>query len=141
VNSSGVYHGVATVSGVLRGGLGVADLLRATFPPGSVTGAPKIRAMQIIDELEGALRGPYCGAVGYLSDCGRSVWNVAIRTATLSGTDHAGGAIELVYPVGAGIVADSNPAHEWDETMHKAGVLMAALGLNEPRPSGSGPSA
>lgn len=132
--SPGVYHGVATVSGVLREGLSVADLLRATFPPGSVTGAPKIRAMQIIDELEQRPRGFYCGAVGYLSDCGKSAWNVAIRTATLRPIAPAG-TLEVTYPVGAGIVADSNPAHEWEETMHKAGVLMAALGVPRDTPS------
>lgn len=137
MHPDGVYHGVATVSGTLRAGLNPADLLRATFPPGSVTGAPKIRAMQIIDELERSPRGPYCGAVGFLSDCGRSAWNVAIRTAMLSAPASSAGELDVVYPVGAGIVADSDPAREWEETMHKAGALMAVLAPQGSRPSRS----
>lgn len=110
---AGVCHTVGTVSAAMREGVTPADLLRATFPPGSVTGAPKVRAMQVIEELEGFRRGVYCGSIGMLSDCGLSSWNVAIRTATVSG-----GALE--YPVGAGIVADSDPAHEWRETLEKS---------------------
>jgi len=75
-----VYHGVATIEGQLRDDVTFADLLRATFPSGSVTGAPKIRAMQIIDELEPCARGPYCGAIGYLAADGSMQFNVAIRT-------------------------------------------------------------
>lgn len=136
-----ILHGVATVSGTLRKGMGVADLLRATFPPGSVTGAPKIRAMQIIDALEPVRRGPYCGCVGYASDSGDSAWNVAIRTAAItcqpgSTAEHARGVID--YSVGAGIVAESDPAREWEETMHKAGILRKAFpesfAPTEPRP-------
>lgn len=124
----GVYHGVATVTGVVRRGLDVADILRATFPPGSVTGAPKIRAMQMIDELEPLRRGPYCGCVGYVSDCGHFAWNVAIRTAMLApaGPTH-GAPLDVAYPVGAGIVAQSEPDDEWRETIDKAGVLRRAL--------------
>lgn len=125
---AGVIHGVATVSGRLREGVGQAELLRATFPPGSVTGAPKVRAMQIIDELEPVRRGPYCGSVGFVSDCGRACWNVAIRTAALtfdagSTPERARGVMD--YSVGAGIVADSDPAEEWRETLAKARMLEA----------------
>jgi para-aminobenzoate synthetase component 1 len=112
-----IVHGVATVEGRLRAGLTVIDLLRACFPGGSVTGAPKIRAMQVIDELEGEPRGPYTGSIGYISDCGNAAFNIAIRTALV-----ADGVIE--FPVGAGIVADSDPSAEWEETIAKAGVLL-----------------
>ncbi len=117
---AGVAHGVATVSGLLREGVGPGGLLRATFPAGSVTGAPKIRAMQIIDELETFDRGLYCGAIGMLSDCGHASWNVAIRTATISGG-------RLVYPVGAGIVADSVASQEWEETLQKSEAFARVL--------------
>jgi anthranilate/para-aminobenzoate synthase component I len=125
----GVWQGVATVSGTVRAGLDLADVLRATFPPGSVTGAPKIRAMQIIDELEPVPRGPYCGAIGFISDCGRAAFNVAIRTAVLhSRAPGAGpdGPWTLDYSVGAGIVADSRPDLEWRETLAKAGALLGS---------------
>jgi para-aminobenzoate synthetase component 1 len=117
-----VYHGVATVEGVLRRGVGFVDLLRATFPGGSVTGAPKIRAMQIIDELEPVRRGPYCGAIGYLAADGSMQFNVAIRTmVSKDGLVHV--------PVGGGIVADSDPAAEYEETLVKARAMFAALGV------------
>jgi len=125
---AGVHQGVSTISGTLRDGVGLADLLRATFPPGSITGAPKVRAMQIIDELEPVARGPYCGAIGFISDSGRVALNVAIRTALRAGTPGPadrgsviGGTLD--YSVGAGIVADSEPESEWNETMTKADVL------------------
>jgi para-aminobenzoate synthetase component 1 len=133
---AGVIHGVATVSGRLRARVGLADLLRATFPPGSVTGAPKVRAMQIIDELEPVRRGPYCGSVGFVSDCGRACWSVAIRTATLtceSGSDANSARGTLDYSVGAGIVADSDPEAEWEETLSKARML-DALGADGAAP-------
>jgi para-aminobenzoate synthetase component I len=118
-----VYHGVATVEGVLRDDVTFLDLLRATFPGGSVTGAPKIRAMQIIDELEPTRRGPYCGAIGYLSADGHIELNVAIRTMILKdGLAHV--------PVGGGIVADSDPAAEYEETLVKARAMFAALGVS-----------
>ena len=116
-----VLHGVATIEGNLRDGVGLLDVLAATFPSGSVTGAPKIRAMQIIDELEPDARGVYCGAVGHLDPDGSMQFNVAIRTATL-----ANGVLEI--PVGGGIVADSDPAAEFDETLVKAAALLAAAG-------------
>jgi para-aminobenzoate synthetase component 1 len=117
----GDFQGVATVRGRLREGLDTADLLCATFPGGSVTGAPKIRAMQIIDELEPVARGPYCGAIGLVSDTGDVMLNVAIRTAMV-----ADGRLE--YSVGAGIVAESGPGAEWAETMDKAGVILGLAG-------------
>ncbi len=116
-----VLQATSTVSGTLRRGLSHADLLAATFPPGSVTGTPKIRAMQLIDELEPTPRGFYCGAIGWIDDSGDMELNVAIRTAVIAGG-------ELHYHVGAGIVADSDPDAEWDETLDKAGVLAGVLG-------------
>jgi para-aminobenzoate synthetase component 1 len=116
--AAGVYQGAATVEGRLRPGLDTADLLAATFPGGSVTGAPKVRAMQIIGELEPSERGPYCGAIGMVSDSGDVTLNIAIRTALVSEG-------RLDYSVGAGIVAESDPAAEWAETMDKAGIVSA----------------
>ncbi len=117
-----VLHGAATVAGVPRRGLTFVDLLRATFPGGSITGAPKIRAMQIIDELEPVRRGPYCGGIGWVGSNRRLEFNVAIRTVTLKdGTAYV--------PVGGGIVADSDPAAEYDETLVKATAMFAALGV------------
>ena len=126
-----VHHGVAQVTGRLRPEVSFGDLLRATFPGGSVTGAPKIRAMQVIDELEPVRRGPYCGAIGFLSDCGRVGLSIAIRTIALSGRRDEGAWDWLVgtldYGTGAGIVADSDPLAEYDESVDKAAVLHMAL--------------
>lgn len=116
-----ILHGVATVEGLLRKDVGLVKLLAATFPSGSVTGAPKIRAMQIIDELEPEPRGVYCGAMGYLDPDGSLTFNVAIRTATLARG-------RLVIPVGGGIVAESDPLAELDETYVKARALLTAAG-------------
>ena len=117
-----VYHGAATIEGTLRDDVNLVDLLRATFPGGSVTGAPKIRAMQIIDELEPVRRGPYCGAIGYLSVDGHIELNVAIRTMIVEqGRVH--------IPVGGGIVVDSDPVAEYEETLVKARAMFAALGV------------
>jgi para-aminobenzoate synthetase component 1 len=118
-----VYHGVATVEGVLRPDVTFAGLLRATFPGGSVTGAPKVRAMEIIDELEPTRRGPYCGAIGYLDSDGTIEFNVAIRTMTVT----SDGLVHV--PVGGGIVADSDPAAEFEETQVKAAAMLAALNV------------
>src|SRR5205085_6352318 len=79
-----VYHGVATIEGQLRKDVGLVELLRATFPGGSVTGAPKISAMEIIEEFEPVRRGPYCGAIGYLSADGQMQFNIAIRTIVVN---------------------------------------------------------
>jgi para-aminobenzoate synthetase component 1 len=121
-----VYHGVAGIEGQLREEVGFVDILRATFPGGSVTGAPKIRAMQIIDELEGVRRGPYCGAIGYIAGDGTMEFNVAIRTMIAEG-----GRVHV--PVGGGIVADSNPHDEYLETLVKAKAMFAALGAELPK--------
>ena len=116
-----VLHGVATVEGTLRPGVGFVDLLAATFPGGSITGAPKIRAMQIIDELEPVRRGPYCGAIGYLASDGSMQFNVAIRTIiTANRLAHVS--------VGGGIIADSDPLAEYAETWTKARAMLGALG-------------
>jgi para-aminobenzoate synthetase component I len=125
-----LLQGVASVSGRLRDGLTLADVIPAIFPGGSVTGAPKIRAMQIIDELEEAPRGPYCGAVGYVSDTGDAAFAMTIRTLTLRGEPSGAESIRghADYWVGAGIVADSDPAAEWRETLDKASPLRDALG-------------
>ena len=98
-----VYHGVATIEGTLRDDVTFVDLLRATFPGGSITGMPEIRAMQIIEELEPARRGPYCGAIGFISTDGHIEFNLAIRTMIAK-------AGQIHIPVGGGIVADSDPA-------------------------------
>jgi len=117
-----VHHGVGEVTGRLREGVTAGDLLRATFPGGSVTGAPKIRAMQIIDELEPFERGPYCGAIGCFSDCGAVQLNIAIRTMTIE-RDLESMASTAHYWAGAGIVADSIPRLEYEETLAKAAVV------------------
>jgi para-aminobenzoate synthetase component 1 len=106
----------STVTGTLRAGLTLADALAATFPGGSVTGCPKIRAMQIIDELEPSPRGFYCGAIGYVSATGHASFSIAIRTAIIrAGTLH--------YSTGAGITIDSDPQAEYQETLDKAAIL------------------
>jgi aminodeoxychorismate synthase component I len=117
-----VYHGVATIEGRLRDDVTFSGLLRATFPGGSVTGAPKIRAMQIIEELEPCSRGAYCGAIGYVAADGSMEFNVAIRTMTANA-----GLIHI--PVGGGIVADSQPAAEYEETLVKAKAMFDSLGI------------
>jgi para-aminobenzoate synthetase component 1 len=117
-----VYHGVATIEGILREDVTLLDVLRATFPSGSVTGAPKIRAMQIIDELEPVRRGPYCGAIGYISPTGLIEFNVAIRTMIVKDG-------QVHIPVGGGIVADSDAEAEYEETLVKAQAMFAALGV------------
>jgi len=115
-----LYHKVSEVSAELRPEIGLAALLRATFPGGSITGAPKVRAMQIIDELEPVRRGPYCGAIGYLGAGGAIELAIAIRIAVLAGG-------ELRLHVGGGIVADSDPARELAETDDKAAGWRRAL--------------
>lgn len=129
-SGAGVWHGVATVLGRLREHAGPADLLRAAFPGGSITGAPKVRAMQIIAELEDRARGPYTGSIGYISDSGRACLNIAIRTALIEGTGAGDGRPDRIddgrwsCAVGAGIVAESDPALEWEETLAKAQTVL-----------------
>jgi para-aminobenzoate synthetase component 1 len=114
-----VHHLVATVEGRLRPELGPVDVIRAMFPGGSITGAPKIRAMEIIDELEPNRRGLYTGAIGYLSRGGASAFNIAIRTILIEGN-------RASFQVGGGIVADSVPLSEYEETLTK-GIGMRAV--------------
>jgi para-aminobenzoate synthetase component 1 len=115
-----VHHLVATVEGRLRGGTTPGDIIRAVFPGGSITGAPKIRAMEIIDELEPNRRSLYTGAIGYLSRGGSSGFNIAIRTILVEG-DRA------TYQVGGGIVADSDPEAEYEETLAKGRAMKRVL--------------
>ncbi len=128
-----LWQATATVGGRLREDRTIADALWAAFPPGSITGAPKVRAMQIIDEIEMADRGPYCGCAGFVSRCGSAAFNVMIRTGVILGHGDAS-ALDafadgrLVYGVGAGIVSDSDPAAEWRETLDKARILDALTG-------------
>jgi anthranilate synthase component 1 len=119
---SHVMHIVSNVEGRLKPGLGPIDVLRATFPAGTLSGAPKVRALEIIDELETSRRGVYGGAVGYLGFDGNMDMAIAIRTAVVShGT--------LLVQAGAGIVADSVPASEWQETVNKAKAIARAAEL------------
>jgi aminodeoxychorismate synthase component I len=115
-----VHHLVSTVTGTLRPETDAIDALAACFPGGSITGAPKKRAMEIIRELEQGSRGIYCGAIGWLGYHGESSFNIAIRTLVREGG-------RLTYQVGAGIVADSDPAGEYEETLHKAAGIRLAV--------------
>jgi len=115
-----VFHLVSTVTGELNPGLGALDLLAACFPGGSITGAPKIRAMEIIAEIEPTRRGPYCGSIGWLGFDGNMDTSIVIRTYTMRGR-------RVTFQAGGGIVADSHPADEYDETIAKAAALIAGL--------------
>ncbi len=121
---SHVMHMVSNVSGRLEASKTVYDVLKACFPAGTVSGAPKIRAMEIIEELEPTKRGPYAGAVGYLSFSGNMDMCINIRTVVVS--RH-----RAFIQAGAGIVADSNPEHEYEETCNKARAMMKAIELAE----------
>ena len=123
---SHVMHLVSHVEGELRPGLTAFDLVRAAFPAGTVSGAPKVRAMEIIGELEGAPRGPYAGAVGYFGFDGAMDTCLTIRTMVGHGKT-------ISVQAGAGIVADSDPACEHQETLNKAQALLAAVVLAEAR--------
>ncbi|MGR4067516.1 anthranilate synthase component I [Halomonas sp. LR3S48] len=121
---SHVMHIVSNVTGRLKPGLSAMDVLRATFPAGTLSGAPKIRAMEIIDELEPVKRGVYSGAVGYLSWHGNMDTAIAIRTAVIKdGTLHV--------QAGAGVVADSVPELEWQETLNKGRAIFRAVAMAE----------
>ncbi len=120
-----VHHLVAEIEGRLRPDQDDLDLMVAMFPGGSITGAPKIRAMQIIEELETHRRGIYTGAVGYVGADGRSAWNIPIRTILKSGEVYS-------FNVGGGIVADSDPAAEYEETLTKALGMRRALETPSP---------
>ena len=119
---SHVQHIVSKVVGTMRSDRDAFDVLKVMLPAGTVSGAPKVRAMEIIEELEPTRRGPYAGAVGYFSNNGNADFAITIRTLT---TNHDTAAIQ----VGAGIVADSDPEKEWFETDHKSAALMKALVL------------
>lgn len=121
---SHVMHMVSNVVGELADGTSAVDLLRATFPAGTVSGAPKIRAMEIIDELEPVKRGIYAGAVGYLSWDGNMDTAIAIRTAVIHDST-------LYIQAGGGIVADSEPDLEWKETMNKGRAIFRAVAMAE----------
>ena len=119
---STVHHLASRVEGRLRGDASPADVIRALFPGGSITGAPKIRAVEIIDELEPVRRGVYTGAIGYWDASGDCDWNIAIRTiSVVRGTAY--------FHAGGGIVADSTPEGEYEETLVKATGMMRALGV------------
>jgi len=117
---SGVLQATGTIRGRLREGTTLDALLRATFPGGSITGAPKIRAEQIIAELEGEPRGYYCGSMGYVADDGMVEMSFAIRTAHVKGE-------AISIQSGAGIVADSDPGREYEETINKARAVALAI--------------
>lgn len=121
---SHVMHIVSNVIGKLQQGMSAIDVLRATFPAGTVSGAPKIRAMEIIDELEPVKRGVYSGAVGYLGWGGNMDTAIAIRTAVIKDG-------QLHIQAGAGIVYDSVPKNEWDETMNKGRAVFRAVAMAE----------
>jgi para-aminobenzoate synthetase component 1 len=115
-----VMHLVSSVTGELREGLGAVDLLEACFPGGSITGAPKIRAMEIVAELEPVRRGPYCGAIGHAGWDGSLDTGIGIRTLVVRDG-------RVTFGAGGGVVADSDPAAEYEETLAKARALVAAL--------------
>jgi anthranilate synthase component 1 len=127
---SHVMHIVSNVTGEIKPNMSAMDVLRATFPAGTVSGAPKIRAMEIIDELEPVKRGVYAGAVGYIGWSGNMDTAIAIRTAVIK--DQA-----LHIQAGAGIVYDSVPRSEWDETMNKGRAVFRAVAMAEAGLDGS----
>jgi len=118
---SHVMHIVSGVSGALRSDVSPIDVIRATFPHGTVSGAPKVRAMEIIDELEPVARGPYAGAVGYIDFSGNVDTAIALRTMVAVGGT-------AWVQAGAGVVADSDPEREYEECVEKAAAVLAAIG-------------
>ncbi len=119
-----VHHAVATVAAELDDAVDAADVIAATMPGGSITGAPKIRAMEILEELEDVRRGPYCGSAGWFGYDGDLLLNILIRTLVVQGNAAS-------FHVGGGIVADSDPDAEFEETLDKARALLAALGTEQ----------
>ena len=119
---SHVMHIVSNVEGELRPGVDWLDLLRASFPAGTLSGAPKVRAMEIIDELETVRRGPYGGCVGYIDYSGNMDMAIAIRTMLVQGDT-------ITVQSGGGVVADSDPEMEYQETLHKGRALIQAIDL------------
>lgn len=125
-----VHHMESEVVATMRPGLGLADVLRATFPGGSITGAPKIRAMEILAEVEDDERGPYTGAIGFFDGERHADLSIAIRTALWSGG-------RMLYATGGGIVADSEAGREWDETELKVDALRRSLALGAAASAGA----
>jgi anthranilate/para-aminobenzoate synthase component I len=125
-----VFHLTSNVQGRLRGDLGTVDLLRATFPGGSISGAPKVRAMEIIEELEPTRRSIYTGSVGYLGFDGNIDLNIVIRTFLVK--TPVGEPSRAYFQAGGAVVYDSDPAEEYEETMDKARALFSALGAPVP---------
>ncbi|MBL0869153.1 MAG: chorismate-binding protein, partial [Phycisphaerales bacterium] len=121
--SASILQTTGTVTGLLDPQRSTLDILRALFPGGSITGAPKIAAVKAIRSLENFARGPYCGCLGFLSTSGHACFNITIRTALIDQTT-------LTWPVGAGIVADSNPDTEWQETLDKARAILTLCDNN-----------
>ncbi|GGD13646.1 anthranilate synthase component I family protein [Aquisalinus flavus] len=122
---AGVHHLVSRVSGMVRDGLGAVDIVRASYPCGSITGAPKIRAMQVIADLEQQGRGVYCGAIGWFDDRGGAMVSVPIRTGVLEPSE--AGAV-LTYGTGGGITVLSDPQAEYQETIDKSGPFRRLTG-------------
>ena len=135
---SHVMHLSSTVTGTLRSGLDAWDALRATLPVGTVSGAPKIRAIQIIDELEPVRRGPYAGGIGVAGFDGDMDMAIALRTMVVPTEGRTGAPWTVHLQAGAGVVLDSDPAAEWRETMHKAAALGRAIDLAEQAFAGRG---
>jgi para-aminobenzoate synthetase component 1 len=115
-----VFHAVAAVEGQIREEITFCDILKAMFPGGSITGAPKIRAMEIIDQLEPTARGVYTGSIGFIGIDGSVCLNIAIRTIIITGK-------KAFIQTGGGIVADSDAQAEWQETITKARALLAGI--------------
>ncbi|MGA2093284.1 MAG: anthranilate synthase component I family protein [Sedimentisphaerales bacterium] len=115
-----VFHAVATIKGELRDDVNLCEILRAMFPGGSITGAPKIRSMQIINEIEPTARGVYTGSIGFIGIDGSICLNIAIRTIIIKNKS-------AYVQAGGGIVADSDPQAEYDETIIKARALLAGI--------------
>jgi anthranilate synthase component 1 len=124
VRYSHVMHIASRVTGKLRADKDCLDLFRSTFPAGTVSGAPKIRAMEIIDELEPSRRGIYAGGIGYIDFSGTMDMCIAIRTMIINGN-------RLYFQAGAGIVADSVAENEYQETLNKARALLQSLSTAE----------
>lgn len=127
-----VHHLVSTVTGRLRDGCGPVDLLRAAFPGGSITGVPKVRAMEVISTLEPTRRGPYCGSLGWIGYNGAMDTNIAIRTVAYRNGRAA-------FQAGGGIVLDSDPAAEYDETLAKADAIFESFAPKDENSGTGGP--
>jgi para-aminobenzoate synthetase component 1 len=121
---STVHHLVSTVSGKLRNGVDIVDCLKNCFPGGSITGAPKVRSMEVIEELEPTRRGIYTGSIGYIDFCGNADLSIVIRTIVIKDKS-------AYFQVGGGIVADSDPEKEYQETLDKARALVEAVNIQK----------